>query len=151
MIKRTVKKVVKKKKKLVPIPKLRSKLWRLFSEFIRCRDADMNGNIKCCTTGQERHWRTSQAGHFFSQRGNPALIFEESNVNAQSPIANKMQKNNITWEYLVYMKNKYGEEELNRLASLKGKPFKFTRDWYEEKIKHYKEQVELLKSQKNLK
>lgn len=143
-------KVRSKKQKLVPITRLKGKLWEQFSLFIRLRDADMTGNIRCCTTGYERHWKQSQAGHFHSQRGNPALIFEENNVHAQSPLANKLQKNNITWDYFKFMYDKYGMEELERLASLRKKPFPLKREWLEEQIKHYKKQVELLKQQKGL-
>ena len=139
-----------KKKKVVPINSLKKKLWALFSLFIRLRDADVDGNIRCCTTGNVYPWYKSQAGHYHSQRGNPALIFEEKNVHAQSPIANKLQKNNITWDYTEFMIQRYGLDEIRKMASLRGKPFKFTREWLEEKIKYYNLQVKLLKQQKGL-
>lgn len=139
-----------KKKKLVPLPKLKSKLWTLFSLYIRIRDSDDNGNIRCCTMGNVYPWNKSQAGHYFSQRGNPALIFEEKNVHAQSPIANKLQKNNITWDYTEFMIKKYGLEEIRKMALLRGKPFKFTRQWLEEKIVEYSEKVKILKQQKGI-
>lgn len=145
------KKTVKtKRKKLRPLQLLMKDLTVVFSHFIRMRDADEAGNIRCCTTNRLYPWKQSQAGHFFCKRGNPALIFEESNVNAQSPIANRLQRNNITWDYLIYMEDKYGRGEVNRLASLRNLPFKFTREWIEEKIAYYNKQVDTLKRQKNL-
>lgn len=146
------KKVAKtKKKKLTPLPKLKSKLWALFSTFIRLRDSDTEGNIRCCTTGNVYHWTKSQAGHYHSQRGNPALIFCEQNVHAQSPIANKLQRNNITWDYTEFMLNKYGLDEMRAMASLRGVPFKFERKWLEDKIVEYTEKVNLLKQEKGIK
>jgi Bacteriophage Lambda NinG protein len=138
------------KKKVVPIPRLKKKLWSLFSLFIRLRDADANGNIRCCTMGNIYPWNKSQAGHYHSQRGNPALIFCEENVHAQSPIANKLQKNNITWEYTEFMIQRYGLDKLRQMAKLRGKEFKFTRQWLEEKIEYYDLQVRSLKLLKNL-
>lgn len=147
-VKVTKPKVVKKK--LVPIPRLKKKLWGLFSLFIRLRDADVNGNIRCCTTGNVYPWNKSQAGHYFSQRGNPALIFCEENVHAQSPIANKLQRNNITWDYTEFMIQKYGLDRLRQMAKLRGKEFKFTRQWLEEKIEYYDINVKALKAVKGL-
>lgn len=145
-------KVVKKpvRKRLIPLPKLKSKVWTQFSLFIRLRDADLDGNIRCCTTGNVYPWQKSQAGHYLSQRGNPALIFCENNVHAQSPIANKLQRNNITWDYTEFMLQKYGLDELRKMASLRGKPFKFTRDWLNAKLIEYTEKVKLLKEEKGL-
>lgn len=147
-------KTKKTRKKLVPIPTLKKRLWAVFSTYIRLRDADKNGMVTCCTTGKKIPWSASkggaQSGHFFCRRGNPALIFEESNVNGQSPRANRLQRNNITYDYFLYMEKKYGRKEIDRLASLRGRPFKFTRQWLEEKIKYYIKQVELLKQQKKL-
>lgn len=140
----------KTKKRLRPIHLLKSDLNKIFSTFIRMRDADAQGNIRCCTTGNVYPWQKSQCGHFFTRRGNPALVFEETNCNAQSPMANRLQRNNITWDYFLTMEKKWGRKEIDRLASLRKKPFKFTREWLTEKIAHYTKEVEKLKQQKNL-
>jgi hypothetical protein len=147
--KKRVSKLSSKKKSLRPLHLLRKDLDILFSQYIRLRDADNAGNIRCCTTNKLIPWKDSNAGHFFSKRGNPALIFEESNVNAQSRMANRLQRNNITWDYLIYMEKKWGRKELDRLASLRNIPFKFTREWLMEKIEHYAKEVEKLKNEKN--
>lgn len=150
------KKVVKqkvKKKKLVPILTLKRKLWVLFSTFIRLRDCDATGYCKCCTCNKEVFWTgpsSANAGHFFTKKGSPALLFEENDVNAQCRFCNKMQRNAISWDYFLYMEKKYGRQEIDRLASLRKVDFKFSREWLEDKIKFYSEKVELLKQQKGL-
>lgn len=148
------KKVIKKRKRLVPLPTLKKKLWQTFSVFIRLRDADSNGMCKCCTSGKLIPWTASQggaqSGHYFCQRGNPMLVFCETNVHAQSPIENKKQRNNITWDYTEFMLEKYGLEHIRKLAAMRGKPFKFTRPWLEEKLSYYSKKVEQLKKEKNL-
>jgi len=146
-----IKKVVKKK--LVPIPKLKAKLWTLFSQFIRLRDSNNLGMCKCCTCGKEISWTgksSANAGHFFTKKGSPALLFSEPDVNSQCRFCNKMQRNAISWEYMLFMEKKYGRAEMDRLASLRGKPFVFTRQWLEEKIEYYDLQVRSLKLLKNL-
>lgn len=142
-----------KRKKLIPIPTLKRRLWVLFSTFIRLRDADNTGWCNCCTCGKPVFWTGTSganAGHFFTKRGNPMLLFEENDCHSQHRMCNKFQKNNITWDYFLFMEKKYGRKEINRLASLRGKEFKFTREWLENKIEHYKTEVERLKEEKNL-
>lgn len=39
------------------------KLWKVFSEYIRRRDADENGFCKCFTCGLVRHWKQGDCGH----------------------------------------------------------------------------------------
>ena len=46
------------------ISKLKKKLDKIFSEFIRRRNADHLGRVKCFTCGVEKHWKEQQAGHF---------------------------------------------------------------------------------------
>lgn len=146
------KKIIKKKR-LTPIVTLKRKLWVQFSIFIRLRDANKNGYCRCCTCNKEVYWTgpsSANAGHFFTRKGSPALLFEESDVNAQCRYCNKMQRNAISWDYFLFMEKKHGRSELNRLASLRGKDFKFTRGWLEEKLKYYSQKVEQLKKEKGL-
>ena len=135
---------------MTPLPTLKRNLRIVFSEFIRLRDTDENGWGYCCDTGKKIHWKEANAGHFFSVKGNPALMFEENNVHLQSRMSNKMMRNSITYNYFLYMEKKVGREEMDRMAKLRGEPFKFTREWMESKITYYKEQVDKLKKSKNL-
>jgi len=65
-------------------------------------------------------------------------------------LCNKLQRNGISWDYTEFMLEKYGLEHIRKLAAMRGKPFKFTRQFLEEKLKYYTEKVEQLKKEKGL-
>ncbi len=133
--------------------KLKKKLWTIFSQYVRLRDADLNGNVKCCTCDAVYFWTDPkgrlQGGHFFPQRGNAALIFDESNVHGQCSRCNGAQEGE-QYLYSLFIIEKYGQQELDRLVKLKGQPFKYTIEFLEDKIKHYTKEVDKLKKSKNL-
>lgn len=61
---------------------LDKELWRLFSLWIRQKDADENGIVRCATCNGFRHWRYLDAGHFMSRR-HMSTKFHELNVHPQ--------------------------------------------------------------------
>lgn len=133
--------------------KLKRKLWSLFSVFIRLRDADKSGNVKCCTCDRVYYWTDPkgrmQAGHFFPQKGNAALIFDEKNVHGQCSLCNGAGSGE-QYLYSLFIIKKYGKKELQNLLSRKGQPFKFTVEWLQKKIIYYTEEIKKLKEKKNL-
>tara|TARA_Y100000004_G_scaffold63462_1_gene71165 strand:- start:9164 stop:9568 length:405 start_codon:yes stop_codon:yes gene_type:complete len=50
------------------LPKLKKKLDKVFSLYIRMKHADDNGNVKCFTCESVKNWKEIQAGHFQSRR-----------------------------------------------------------------------------------
>lgn len=70
------------KKKAPTIKELKEKLDKVFSYYIRLRDADENGYCKCCTCGKKFHWKKIQNGHWIS-RGKLSTRFHEQNCNSQ--------------------------------------------------------------------
>ena len=55
--------------------KLKDKLWKLVSEYIRRSHADSNGYVACYTCGHTRLWNdTMQAGHAIGGRRNSVLF-----------------------------------------------------------------------------
>ena len=64
------------------ISKLKKKLDVLFSQYIRRRNADHLGRVKCFTCGVEKHWKEQQAGHFQS-RSHHSTRWDEVNVQVQ--------------------------------------------------------------------
>ena len=104
----------------------------LFSEFIRRRDADENGYIRCISCGRIVHWKDADAGHYVNRSVN-SLRYDEKNVNAQCRHCNRfLEGNGIGYnhglvekygdgviEYLRIKKNNYcklGQFEINALA-----------------------------------
>lgn len=69
------------------------KFWAVFSEWIRRKDADERGMVKCFTCDAEKHWKQIQAGHFISRR-HAATKYDEMNVKPQCVSCNIFKQGN---------------------------------------------------------
>ena len=101
---------------------LDKKLWRLFSEFIRKRDADDFGVAKCISCNLQREWKYLGCGHYIS-RGNKRVKFDERNNNAQCKGCNAF-KQGAAQEYRIGLIEKIGldeVEDLERTAAMGSK------------------------------
>ena len=64
-----------------------------FSVYIRLRDADDNGNCRCCSCTKEGFWKEMDAGHFIP-RQNKSTRYHEKNVFAQCRKCNRFYNGN---------------------------------------------------------
>lgn len=76
-----------KTKKKDSIASLDKKLWKVFSEYVRRRDADERGCVYCVTCSKYDHYKNMDAGHFISRR-HASTKFDEQNVFPQCPGCN---------------------------------------------------------------
>jgi DNA-directed RNA polymerase subunit N (RpoN/RPB10) len=121
------------------IPKLKKELWKVFSPFIRERD-----KYTCFTCGKKAIGSGMHAGHFITGATCSAeLYFNEINVHAQCFHCNI----NLSGNWVFYeqkMISKYGQDVVDELklkrTLLMGE--KLPHEWYEQKIKHYKIQLQ---------
>ena len=119
-----------------------------FSKFIRARDADEDGIIRCISCGKPVHWKKADAGHFI-KRQHRALRFSEINVNGQCRSCNwLLQGNDIN--YAKGLVKKYGPGIIEQLQALKNGALHLGR--FELKIiaDNYKEKFGNLKKIKGL-
>jgi len=56
---------------------LKKKAWTLFSQYIRRKYSDKEGNSQCFTCGRVAPWKELQCGHGIGGRGNFVLFLEE--------------------------------------------------------------------------
>jgi len=75
------------KRKKATLSSLKKKAWKLFSEWIRRKDADEGGTVECYTSGKLMHWKEAHAGHAIPGRHN-AVLFDADIVKPQSPVDN---------------------------------------------------------------
>lgn len=120
------------------IPKLRERFWVVFSQFIRNRDRD-KPCISCGIRG------VTDAGHYWptSQCPQPAMRFNEKNVNGQCVYCNRFQEG-ARQGYAKGLVQKYGKsilEELDVVRSIKQTPWR--RFEYEVMIKKYRALVKI--------
>lgn len=56
---------------------IKAKAWKLFSEYVRRKDADEGGTTRCYTCLQLAHWKELQCGHSIPGRHNAVLFDAE--------------------------------------------------------------------------
>jgi hypothetical protein len=131
---------------------LKDKTWKMFSLYIKLRDADENGICTCCTCGQRMNFNSEKchAGHFIAGRNN-TVLFDENLVHAQCA------KDNIWGSgeqglYFLFMKDKYGhtDYELKALINKYCPPKKFKEFEYVEMIQKWYEEINKFKFTKFL-
>lgn len=86
-----------------------------FSRYIRLRDADSEGMVRCVTCGARRHWREVDAGHFIT-RAKQSTRYDEKNVHAQCKGCNRFQGGKPL-EHERAIERKYGSGTAHRLKA----------------------------------
>lgn len=132
---------IKKRKKRDPnsVSFLKEKLWKLFSEYIRRRDAAFNDYVKCVSCPVMRPWKQMHAGHFIPGH-HPSVVYDERNSHAQCYSCNIEKKGNWV-NYYQFMRNKYGQEVIDELIEKdkemlqrKSEDYKILIELYTEKL-----------------
>jgi hypothetical protein len=121
---------------------------RLFSQFIRNRDADKNGNIACVCCGKiynleqvdKEGKKIVQPLHFID-RGVYSLRFDEDNCHAGCSYCNLdmfLNKNGFAYRrYLEFMNMTYGEEMVTEMALAHRRINKITEQQLKTVIEYY--------------
>jgi len=121
------------------ISKLKKKLDSLFSQYIRIRNADHLGRVKCFTCGVEKHWKEQQAGHFQS-RSHHSTRWDEVNVQVQCVKCN-MFRQGEQYKFGMYLDQRFGEGTAVELEIRSKTIVKLNRVDYEEAIESYKQKI----------
>lgn len=98
---------------------IKDKAWSLLSDYVRCRDFAKYGT--CVATGVRiSDWRESDAGHYYTMSGHGTLIgFDPMNVHMQSKISNKLSSAADGANFERTLIQRYGEEVIKHLKSVK--------------------------------
>ena len=124
------------------ISKLKKKLDVLFSQYIRRRNADHLGRVKCFTCGVEKHWKEQQAGHFQS-RSHHSTRWDEVNVQVQCVKCN-MYRQGEQYKFGMYLDQRFGDGTAEELEYRAKTIVKLNRVDYEEAIERYKQKIKEL-------
>lgn len=129
-----------KRRKLLPLKSLEKKLDRVFSEYIRKRDADEGGTTECFTCGKLLDWKhEAQAGHWI-KRQHRSTRWHPLNVQPQCAGCN-LYKSGAMDEFAGSLLKKYGPQAVEELLSLKRQPVKHTRADLEKMIEEFSARV----------
>lgn len=122
------------------------KLDRVFSEFIRLRDASANGYVRCISCGKIDHWKEVDCGHYVNRK-HLSTRWHEKNCNAQCRACNRFDEGNMLG-YTKGLVKKYGPSVLDELDMLKHQVSKLGDFEGKLLIKHYQDKLKELKKQK---
>lgn len=126
---------------------LKDSLDKVFSEYIRLKNANDMGFCRCVTCGKWYHWRKIQNGHYMSRRF-MATRYSEMNCHPQCMPCNVMQHGNIP-QYRMWLVEHYGEEAVSRLEfAAMNKVVKISDFEYREMLDFYTKLVKALKNGK---
>lgn len=127
--------------------KAKKKLDEVFSQFIRLRDSDENGESTCVTCGKTDFWKYMQCGHF-QVRTHTATRFHEKNCNCQCGGCNMADGEQR--KHGKYIDKKYGKGTADKLEALAHKELKLSTQDLLDMIELYSKKVVELKKQKQL-
>ena len=124
--------------------KLKEKLDKLVSEYIRKRDSDHRGMCKCISCGKEApaFGGSIHAGHLFSRRY-LSIRFDPKNVNSQCSYCNTFLNGNQL-RAARGVDAKWGEGTVAELESRMHTVVKLSRIDYEEAIENIKQKIKEL-------
>jgi len=118
-------------RKAASLSTLKNKLDKLWSEYVRRKDA-IDGIATCVTCGTQKHWKEMQCGHFVS-RTHLATRWLVNNTAVQCARCNILLRGNMV-EYAVWMEANWGWQAIRDLRELKHRSVKYSRTDYEEMI-----------------
>ncbi|MDR2291874.1 MAG: recombination protein NinG [Prevotellaceae bacterium] len=134
------------KKQVKTIAYYKAKLDKVFSEYIRLRDADDNGHVRCISCNKFVTWKQADCGHYVN-RQHMALRYDEKNCNAQCRYCNRFCEGNMIG-YNEGLIKKYGSDVIEYLKIKKHNECRFTAVEYQLLINMYSNKVKELKQQK---
>lgn len=129
-------------------PNLVKKLDRVFSLYIRLRDAMPNGYVRCISCGKIKMFSDMDCGHFYS-RTHMATRFDEDNCHSECKFCNRFSADHL----VGYQTNLIRKIGINRFERL-GVKAKSTCHWLdselEEMIRYYSKKVDELSREKGI-
>ena len=130
-------------------PNLTKKLDKVFSAYIRLRDAMPSGCFKCISCGKIKPFEQADCGHFFSRK-NMSVRFDEDDCHAECRSCNRFSSDHL----IAYQTNLIRKVGIQRFELLSAKAHQ-TKHWsdfeLEAMIKHYTAEVKRLSSLKGIK
>ena len=112
-----------------------------YSKYIRQKDADDNGQVKCYTCDKVKHWKSIDCGHYISRR-HLSTRYYEKNTKPQCKGCNIFKEGNKPVFALELIKE-YGKDVLEELDSLSHIKIKYDRNKLSNMIMYYKKKDKL--------
>ena len=137
------KKATTKKRKTETFAQIEKKQDKVFSEYVRLRDADEFGMVECFTSGKVYHWTKLHCGHFMSRR-HKSTRWHELNCMPQSVSENLYNQGN-NFQFALNLDKKFGVGTAEMLLNLSKESVKHSREYLYAMIEDYTDKVNKLK------
>jgi len=112
---------------------------KVFSLYIRQRNANLDGFVECVTCGRSNHWKKMQCGHFMSRR-KYATRWNEINCQVQDMGCNVFNQGE-QFKFAIWLDDAYGKGTADSLVLESNQTVKYTTEELERKIEGYKEML----------
>jgi len=122
-----------------------SKLDKVFSIYIRRRDADEYGRVKCCTCDMVTHWSEMDCGHWMINRPNTTR-WDEENCHPQCKKCNRHYDGEWV-KHRDYIIDRHGFDAMYELGHKSQRPIKMMQHEIDEMVQVYKEKIKQLDNQ----
>ena len=124
--------------------KVVKRLDTVFSEYIRLRNADNNGNVTCFTCGKVDYWKGKgmQCGHFQSRK-HYSTRWDETNCQVQCSACNVFRYGE-QYKFALNLDKEFGIGTAEELLIKANEVVKISTKELESLITYYKNQIELL-------
>jgi hypothetical protein len=139
---------IKREKKRLSISQLTKKLDTYFSLYVRLKNSNEHGMVKCFTCDGVHHYKAIQNGHFQSRRF-MSTRFSEINCAPQCYACN-VGMSGMQYEFGKRIDKLHGEGAADHTVKKAKEVRKFTTEEMLEMIEYYKSKVDSLKQKKNI-
>jgi len=112
---------------------------KIFSEYIRRRNANELGMAECFTCGKIDHWKNLQCGHFQSRK-HYSTRWNEKNCQVQCAGCNVFRYGE-QYKFGLYLNKKYGNNISEKLMNEAKRTIKLSNFELQEIIDHYKKEI----------
>jgi len=123
-----------------------AKLDKVFSEYVRLRDSDANGFVRCISCGGIHHWKQVDNGHYVNRK-HLSTRWHEKNCNGQCRACNRFDEGNMIGYHRGLVK-KYGENVIQELDVMRHQTSKLSDFEGQLLINDYQNKVKSLKKAK---
>ena len=142
------KKTDKPKKRQASQATLVKKLDKVFSQYIRLRDAFPNGTFRCISCGKIKQFEQADAGHYHSRR-HMSTRFDEENVSSECRACNRFSADHLIG-YRENLIKKIGTQRYQILEAKAHQIKKWSCFELEQLIKYYSVLVKKLSEEKGI-
>ncbi len=125
------------------------RLDKVFSKYIRLRDAMPSGFFRCISCGKLKPIEQADCGHFHS-RTHMGTRFDEDNCHAECRYCNRFSADHLIG-YREHLIKKIGEQRMLLLDVKAHETRKWSRFELEQLVKYYRGLVEKLQEEKGIK